>query len=500
MNAITLIFPNQLFAVHPAIQTARETVLYEEPLLFGNDARWSLRVHKKRLILYRAALRAYQEELQSQCRPTRLVSNPGTADLAPFALLEQDLDLATLREIHLADLTDDVLRRRLCAWSQQHGIRLVWYETPLFLTPLDWGLDAMAQTQKPLMASFYQRQRRRMGILVDANGAPVGGKWSYDADNRKKLPKAQPVPEFITPTQPTWIREVTASIELDFPLATGASWGFEYPVTHAAAQEGLERFLRERFHLFGDYEDAISTGHRHLFHSVLTPALNIGLLTPQQVTDAALAYGADHNIPLNSLEGFIRQIIGWREFIRLIYHQYGRQQRTTNYWGYTREIPRSFYDGTTGILPIDHLIHQLQETGYCHHIERLMVLGNFFLLCRFHPDAVYRWFMEFFIDADDWVMVPNVYGMTQFADGGIFSTKPYIAGSNYLRKMSDYPKGDGQWQGIWDALFWAFVMDQEAFFRAQPRLGMMTRQLDKRSPEWKHDTQATAQAFLTGLD
>ena len=349
------------------------------------------------------------------------------------------------------------------------------------------------------MASFYQHQRRRMKILVDEKGKPLGGKWSFDADNRKKLPKNQPVPEFYVPTQPDWLNEIISTIETDFPNAVGAgaSWNFEYPVTHKDAKECLQRFLNERFHLFGDYEDAISSSHRYLFHSVLTPALNIGLLTPREVVDKALAYASEHQVPLNSLEGFIRQIIGWREFIRLIYHRHGHDQRTRNYWGYSRKIPKSFYEGSTGIAPIDHIIHQLQETGYCHHIERLMVLGNFFLLCRFDPDEVYRWFMEFFVDADDWVMVPNVYGMTQFADGGVFSTKPYIAGSNYLKKMSDYTKGD--WQKTWDALFWAFVMDEETFFRSQPRLGMMTRQLDNRDQDWKDNIQSTAKAFFKTL-
>ena len=498
MHAATLVFPNQLFDHHPAISAARTVILYEEPLLYGNDEKWGSAIHHKRLILYRAAMRAYRQRLEQAGSEVIYIKNAGESKVGSLSLLTEGIDIGSLTELHLAELTDDVLRRRLVAWAKMHEIELVWYETPMFLTPLEWGLKAMAETKKPLMASFYQRQRRRLGILVDEKGKPFGGKWSFDADNRKKLPKNHPVPEFYVPTQPEWLPEVRQSIKEDFPNALGASWGFEYPVTHEAALECLTRFLQERFQLFGDYEDAISTGHRHLFHSVLTPALNIGLLTPQQVVDAALAFAQDHEVPLNSLEGFIRQIIGWREFIRLVYHQYGREQRTRNYWGYTRKIPASFYNGTTGIAPIDHLITQLQETGYCHHIERLMVLGNFFLLCRFDPDEVYRWFMEFFVDADDWVMVPNVYGMTQFADGGVFSTKPYIAGSNYLKKMSNYPKGD--WQETWDALFWAFVMDEEEFFRSQPRLGMMTRQLDNRDEEWKRSIKERANRFFATLE
>jgi deoxyribodipyrimidine photolyase-related protein len=188
-----------------------------------------------------------------------------------------------------------------------------------------------------------------------------------------------------------------------------------------------------------------------LYHSVLTPMLNIGLLQPQQIISAALDFAAKNDVPLNSLEGFVRQIMGWREFIRIVYEREGCKQRTTNYWGFTRKIPACFYDGTTGIVPIDNVIKKVLQSGYNHHIERLMVLGNFMLLCEFDPKKVHQWFMEMYVDAYDWVMVPNVYGMTQFADGGLMTTKPYISGSNYLMKMSDYAKGS--WQEIWDGLF-----------------------------------------------
>jgi deoxyribodipyrimidine photolyase-related protein len=190
--------------------------------------------------------------------------------------------------------------------------------------------------------------------------------------------------------------------------------------------------------------------------------------------------------------------MGWREFIRGVYVTKGSQERTTNYWGFTRKIPPSFYTGTTGIEPIDLTIKKVLETGYCHHIERLMVLGNFMLLCEFDPDEVYRWFMELFIDAYDWVMVPNVYGMSQFADGGIMSTKPYISGSNYLMKMSDYPKGE--WQSTWDALFWRFMDIHRDFFLQNPRLGMLISTFDKWSEEKKQEVRTKANDYLIMLD
>jgi deoxyribodipyrimidine photolyase-related protein len=234
-----------------------------------------------------------------------------------------------------------------------------------------------------------------------------------------------------------------------------------------------------------------------LFHSVLTPVLNIGLLDPREIVDRALAHAAKHKVPVNSLEGFIRQVIGWREFMAGIYRHRGVEIRNGNFWGHDRPMPRAFYEGTTGIPPVDDTILRVLDHGWCHHIERLMVMGNFMLLCRIRPHDVYRWFMELFVDAYDWVMVPNVYGMSQFADGGTFTTKPYVSGSNYIRKMSYYPKGD--WCETWDALFWSFIADHLEFFASNPRLSMMARTWEKLSAAKKEAHHVRATEFLDGL-
>ena len=255
--------------------------------------------------------------------------------------------------------------------------------------------------------------------------------------------------------------------------------------------------MATRFQSFGAYEDAIVTHENILHHSVLTPMLNVGLLTPQFVVDETIRFANENDIPLNSLEGFIRQIIGWREFIRAVYQLKGTEERTKNYWNFTRKIPVSFWNGTTGIDPIDSTIKKVLETGYCHHIERLMVLGNFMLLCEFDPNEVYRWFMELFIDAYDWVMVPNVYGMSQFADGGLMATKPYISGSNYLMKMSDYKKG--AWQEVWDGLFWKFMHIHRDFFLQNPRLGMLVNTFDKMPATKQQMHLSNAKRFLESL-
>jgi len=208
-------------------------------------------------------------------------------------------------------------------------------------------------------------------------------------------------------------------------------------------------------------------------------------------------YAAKKKIPINSYEGIIRQIIGWREFIRGVYISKGGVERTKNYWGFTKKMPDSFYTASTGIIPVDDCINKLNDNAYLHHIERLMVVGNFMFLCEINPDDVYKWFMELFIDSYDWVMVPNVYGMSQFADGGLMSTKPYISSSNYIMKMSDYRKGE--WQKIWDGLYWRFIYKNQSFFNSNPRLSMMVRTLNKMNTDKLNYHLEVSETFLSQL-
>ena len=328
------------------------------------------------------------------------------------------------------------------------------------------------------MATFYQAQRKRLGILLDADGGPAGGRWSFDTENRQRLPKGHRAPELPRFATTPELEEAKQYVARRSPEALGSTLAFRWPVTREQAQGELDCFLNERLALFGHYEDAISSTQTFLYHSVLTAPLNIGLITPKEVVERTLDYAAENKVPLNSLEGFIRQVIGWREFMHGIYRFKGVKVRTGNFWKHEAALPASFYDGTTGLPPVDVVIKRLHLHAWCHHIERLMVMGNIFLLLRIEPHAVYRWFMEFFIDAYDWVMVPNVYGMSQFADGGTFTTKPYFSGSNYLLKMSDFPKG--MWCAQWDERFWSFIGEHREFFLKNPRMSVLVRQWDKR--------------------
>jgi deoxyribodipyrimidine photolyase-related protein len=420
--------------------------------------------------------------------------------VSKIQFLIESLAKKGVEELQIYRVTDNWLEKKINDAVAKNKLAIHWLNTPMFLQTDEEVAKNFKGASSFFQTSFYTAQRKKYKILLEKDGKPVGGKWSFDADNRLAYPKGKRPPEVQMPLDNEWLQEARQYVTTHFSHNPGELKGpISYVVTHADAESWLDDFVAHRFADFGLYEDAIVVAEHILHHSVLTPYLNIGLLTPRQVLDKMLNAYQQHAAPLNSVEGFIRQIIGWREFIRGVYEVAGTKQRTTNYWKFTRKIPASFYKGTTGIAPVDDTIKKLLATGYSHHIERLMVLSNFMLLCEFDPDEVYRWFMELYIDAYDWVMVPNVYGMGQFADGGLMCTKPYISGSNYIFKMSDYKKG-ASWGATWDALFWRFMHVHRSFFLQNPRLGMLIRTFDKMPAQKQQDLLQKAEAFLQSLD
>ena len=490
MDTVRIIFPHQLFKDTSRI---REPVFLVEEFLFFNHYRF----HRRKLAFHRASMRYYAHLLSSKgFQVTYITADEQRNDVRH---LVAELAMTGVRCIRFEDPVDDWLSRRMASACASAGINAERSPSGLFLNTESELNHWFEDRKRYFQTDFYIHQRKQRGILTDESGGPLNGKWSFDAENRERWPKGRPAPEFRGASRSPWHEEAEQYVRVNFPNNPGAvSVGWEYPVTHAQAEDWLEAFLQQRFAGFGKFEDAMVVKEPVLHHSVLTPLLNTGLLTAEQVIGRTLTFSESNSIPFNSLEGFIRQVLGWREFIRAVYIREGRRQRTTNYWGFNRPMPASFYSGTTGILPVDSVIKKLLDTGYNHHIERLMVLGNFMLLCEIGPDDVYRWFMELYIDAYDWVMVPNVYGMSQFADGGLMCTKPYISGSNYLLKMSDFPS-DPAWTTVWDALFWRFMHVHRDFFGQNPRLGMLLRTLDKMDPSRRSALFNKADQFLSDI-
>ena len=495
MNQISIIFPNQLFRENPILKLNCEILLIEDSLFFGNDKFFKLINHKNKLIFHKASMLAYKSYLENSGHKVSYVENKNNFSTVDYLknFLEDKYQLINIVNPH-----DFLIMKRINSFVKTNNLKLKVFQSPMFLTHEDLKSSFKTNPKKPLMGRFYQHQRKSQKILINSDGSPYGGKWSFDELNRKKLPKKINIPEIPRLKKNKFLikaEELISNLEIDF---IGESNYFFYPTNFEEADKWLDEFLESRFSLFGDYEDAISKDETFLWHSLLSPLLNSGLLTPKEVLKKTLIYGEKNDVPLNSLEGFIRQIIGWREFICLIYEKYGTKMRTSNFWNFEfKPIPESFYKGNTGIEPVDIVLKNIIKFGYCHHIERLMILGNFMLLCRIHPNQVYKWFMEMFIDSYDWVMVPNVYGMSQFSDGGIFSTKPYISSSNYVKKMSNYKTG--KWCEIWDGLFWKFLKDNEIYFRKQYRLSMLIKNLDKMSDEKLNRHISNADDFISSL-
>lgn len=492
MKTAHLIFPHQLFQ-QPSWLTKDLTIYLIEEYLFFKQFPF----HKQKIAFHRASMKSYEHYLQSMGFEVCYVE--AIENRSDIRVLIAELKQQKVATITYIDPIDCWLEKRIENSSFKHNMHTEKLNSPMFLNTTDELLSFFRRDKKKYhQTSFYIEERKKRHILISSEENPEGGKWTYDTENRKKYPAKKHPPHVQLPDTDVYYAEAVTYVKANFSDHLGNLTNHPiYPANHLSTDQWLDQFFEHRFMEFGPYEDAILIENSWLHHSVLTPMLNTGLITPQEIIDRSLVYAEKHQIPINSTEGFIRQIIGWREFIRGMYIARGSDQRNGNFWGFTKKIPASFYTGTTGIDPVDITIKKVLQTGYCHHIERLMVLGNFMVLCEFDPDEVYRWFMEMFIDAYDWVMVPNVYGMSQFADGGLMASKPYISGSNYVMKMSNFKKGE--WQTIWDGLFWRFMDVHRDFFLSNPRLGMLVRMFDKMPDEKRQNHLENGELYLSTL-
>jgi deoxyribodipyrimidine photolyase-related protein len=360
--------------------------------------------------------------------------------------------------------------------------------------------------KRTIMETFYREMRRHFHILMDDDGQPVGDKWNFDSDNRKPLRKGltPPVLPLFPPDDITQdvMREVTG-----MDHGVGSADHFDLPVDHAQAEAAFQDFLKHRLPSFGDYEDAMSSTHAVLFHSQLSPLMNIGLLEPLHMIRAAEMEYRIGNAPLNAVEGFVRQILGWREFMYWRYWQHMPGLRDSNTWNAARPMPAMFWTAQTNMRCIQTVVQRLLDDGYNHHIERLMIICNFCLLAGIDPRQVSDWFLTFYVDAYDWVVLPNVIGMGLNADGGQIATKPYIASANYINRMSDYCKGcyfdpkkrSGARACPYNFLYWAFLIRHEQALRSNPRMGNNVLALRHISPEERQALVAEAEDFLAAL-
>ena len=405
----------------------------ETPVIFIESLDYvrQRRYHAQKLVLVWSAMRHFAEELRTEGWPVNYC-------------------------------VTDAFQAPLSAWIEEHQITQLWIMTPTDL-PFQklienlvlpckieliannhflWSkedFEAWATNRKRLLLEdFYREGRKRFQILMDGQ-KPVGGQWNFDKDNRKppkKLPKTPNSLEFL-PDQIT--ESVLAQVQTLQTLTYGKLQPFRWAVTRSQALQVLEYFIRENLGYFGTYQDAMVTNEFTLWHSLISPYLNLGLLTPKEIIDRVESAYFEQDIPLNNVEGFIRQILGWREYMQGLYHFLGEDYSQHNWFCHDHELPDFYWDGTkTEMNCLHQVLKQVEETGYAHHIQRLMILSNFALIMGVAPQAIEAWFHGAFIDAYDWVMQTNVLGMGQFADGGILASKPYASSANYIHKMSDY--------------------------------------------------------------
>lgn len=472
-----LVLATQQFADHPAyVDPDIDLVVFVE----SDEAFRRRPYHSHKIALLLSAMRHTADRLQrGGVRVERIALDAGVGFLEGLQTLLRELDIDALAWM---SATDRDIDRRLLTFCADEGIRTRIYPDGLFLTPAREVDQWFAGHATARMEDFYRWQRRRTGILMDG-ARPAGNRWNFDADNREPLPRAGvEVPPLPSAEHDDITRAVIDEVAERFAEAPGDPADFWLPVTPDAARAWLEDFVERRLAEFGRYEDAMAAHEPFLFHAVLSPLLNIGLLTVEEVVAAAL--DARDRVPLASLEGFVRQVIGWREYMRGAYrampelhdaNHFALTRRLESWWYTERGIPDDLP------VPVRTVLERVHRWGYAHHIERLMVLGNWFLLQGYDPREVFDWFSALFVDAYEWVMVPNVQGMSQYADGGRVATKPYISGGAYLQKM-------GSWWGSaaeardseFTSAYWEFLDAHEDQLAGNPRLALPLAQMRKR--------------------
>ncbi len=448
--------------------------------------------HKLKILLFLSSMRSFKDELKSKNFNVIYKDVSTNFKLSYEKKLEKIIKEKKIKEITFFEIEDKFFEKKILSLGKKNSLKINQVKSPMFIMERQEFKNYLSKNKRPFMANFYKIVRTKMNLLMNKNGTPKGNKWSFDEENRKKLPETIKIPKISKVKETKDTITLKKFINNNFKDHPGNTDNFWFPTTRKDSNRWLDEFLKERIKLFGDYEDAVSDRSNTVFHSALSPLINLGLITPEEIIDRLRKI--ENKVPMNSLEGYIRQIIGWREFMRGIYQNYDQRLEKTNFFNHKRKMKKSWYEGNTGLIPLDHAIINAKDYGWSHHIERLMILANIMNLCEINPKQVYKWFMEMFVDSSDWVMAPNVYGMGLFSDGGIFATKPYICGSSYFQKMMHFKKGP--WCDVMDGLYWKFIDRHKKFFLKNPRLSMMVRISEKMNKERKLRIFKAANKFI----
>ncbi|MFJ4113288.1 cryptochrome/photolyase family protein [Pseudomonas sp. NPDC089758] len=461
--------------------------------------------HPQKIVLIFSAMRHFAQALRDRGWRVEYVelNAPGNSGSIVGELRRWQQALGATH-IHLTECGEWRLEQAL----NDAGLPLVWHRDTRFLCSRE-AFARWAKDRRQLrMEHFYRGMRKRCGLLLELDGSPVGGTWNLDGDNRKPLPRGLrgPFPARFEHDEIT--TAVVALVGECFKDHYGAVEGFDYPVTHEQAQQLWQHFLEFGLAAFGDYQDAMAEGEPFLFHARISAALNIGLLDVRQLCDDVDNAWREARIPLNAAEGFIRQLIGWREYVRGIYWLRMPEYAALNYLGNDRALPEFYWTGHTRMRCMAQAIGQTLQLGYAHHIQRLMVTGNFALLAGIVPSAICEWYLAVYMDAFDWVELPNTLGMVMHADGGYLGSKPYCASGRYIQRMSDHCKACSykvehaveEDACPFNALYWHFIIRHRDLLAGNPRLALVYRSLERMSVARREGVWARGEALLARLD
>lgn len=465
---------------------------------------WS---HKVRIALFLSAMRHFRDSLREEGFPV-LYHQAGTHHYGKLAdALRADLIRLRPEELTMVQAGEFRVQEDLAAASQSVGSTMrLRPDRHFFLGSDEFAHWAGGQTSLR-NEHLYRRLRAKTGILMDGS-APHGGRWNFDADNRKRFGRRGPgtVPAPLGFAHDAVTRAVIADVETYYPDHPGSLAHFDWPVTPQQAEVSLADFIAHRLPRFGPHQDAMWTGQTVLFHSRLSAVLNLKLISPRRVIDAALAAYREGAIPLASAEGFIRQILGWREFVHGIYWQHMPGYMKLNALHADRSLPAFYWTAATEMACLSEVIGQTLQHGYAHHIQRLMVTGLFALLLGVHPEQVHQWYLAIFADAVEWVELPNTLGMSQYADGGIMGSKPYVASGRYIQRMSNYCQGCRYRPDVmvgpdacpFTTLYWDFLLRHRSHFERHPRTAFQWRQLNRLDSVCRQAVRAQAERLRDG--
>ncbi|WP_341861691.1 cryptochrome/photolyase family protein [Gymnodinialimonas sp. 57CJ19] len=463
--------------------------------------------HKKKIAFVFSAMRHFARDLRAQGFNVRYVAYDDPDNSGSFlGEVETALDLHGCDEVVLTKPGEHRLLTAFQDWPDALSVPVALREDDRFLCTTE-DFAQWADGRKQLrMEYFYREMRRKYAILMDVDG-PVGGKWNYDSENRKKPEKGLDVPDTYRAVPDEITREVMALVEAQFPDHFGDLSPFHFAVTREQALAALDEFIARRLRFFGDYQDAMIEGEPWMYHSHIGLYMNCGLLNPLECIERAEAAFHDGAAPLNAVEGFIRQILGWREFVRGIYWLKMPDYKENNFFDAQRPLPSLYWTGDTQMNCMRQCVTETKQNAYAHHIQRLMVLGNFALLAGLDPDEVNEWYLLVYADAYEWVELPNVSGMILFADGGVLASKPYAASGSYINKMSDYCGScaykptvkNGPKACPFNYLYWDFLARNDGKLRSNPRMGFMFNSLDRMNDEKRQAIHDDSRRFLKAM-